>query len=510
MPSDLSGGIIPTAYRDLFEMINSHGLEKLTFTIFSPLFESKTLTKAILNQIWYTVTHSNSIGSRADFYKCLALMAIVQQGKAIDEKLLDNYVKQELPIPTLDSVTNLEDRLIRLLRNDQKKTTLCFRYNDLCLLDTIQVDKVPEKKGIIIRHVEYDITSMRLRNKVSRRYNDFFVLHELLTSKYPYRIIPILPPKKTVNVDSEFLEERRRSLQRYLQILCRHPTIYDTDIIKFFLTFQGTSCGDNMKATYKNDLDEYNSESRSSSNSIDNNEKSPEDSDGIQMFHTSQTHILFLHQHLNQIRGYLKSINEKTFKNANDFSNIEKALQTLGSDSTNVDRWATGPNDYWPTIQTGLGSLPIEVNAISQRMNEQFKRDDQVISDHLDMLVDLLQGYKDLCKRFEEALQNEKKAIHKANNQQQRSSTATSTSSKNDTNLDTIEKRNRHALQCVHIETQLVYANLEAFVYILSSFANSQCNGSLDLANIWKAFANKVSQLGQTYTTKSPIDRLRK
>ncbi|CAF3839906.1 unnamed protein product [Rotaria magnacalcarata] len=469
MPSDLSGGIIPTAYRDLFEMINSHGLEKLTFTIFSPLFESKTLTKAILNQIWYTVTHSNSIGSRADFYKCLALMAIVQQGKAIDEKLLDNYVKQELPIPTLDSVTNLEDRLIRLLRNDQKKTTLCFRYNDLCLLDTIQVDKVPEKKGIIIRHVEYDIT-----------------------------------------IDSEFLEERRRSLQRYLQILCRHPTIYDTDIIKFFLTFQGTSCGDNMKATYKNDLDEYNSESRSSSNSIDNNEKSPEDSDGIQMFHTSQTHILFLHQHLNQIRGYLKSINEKTFKNANDFSNIEKALQTLGSDSTNVDRWATGPNDYWPTIQTGLGSLPIEVNAISQRMNEQFKRDDQVISDHLDMLVDLLQGYKDLCKRFEEALQNEKKAIHKANNQQQRSSTATSTSSKNDTNLDTIEKRNRHALQCVHIETQLVYANLEAFVYILSSFANSQCNGSLDLANIWKAFANKVSQLGQTYTTKSPIDRLRK
>ncbi|CAF3308812.1 unnamed protein product [Rotaria socialis] len=469
MPSDLSGGIIPTAYRDLFEMINSHGLENLTFTIFSALFESKALTKAILNQIWYTVTHSNSIGSRTDFYKCLALMALVQQGKAIDEKLLDNYVNRELPIPALDSVTDLEDRLIRLLRNDQKKTTLCFRYNDLCILDTIQVDKVPEKKGIIIRHVEYDIT-----------------------------------------IDSEFLEERRRSLQRYLQILCRHPAIYDTDIIKFFLTFQGKSCGDNMKATYKNDLDEYNSESGSSSNSMDNNEKSPEDSDGIQMFHRSQTHILFLHQHLNQIRGYLKSINEKNFKNANDFSNIEKTLQTLGSDSTNVDRWATGPNDYWPTIQTGLGSLPIEVNAISERMNEQFKRNDQVISEHLDMLVDLLQGYKDLCKRFEEALQNEKKALQKANNQQQRSSTAASTSSKNDTNPDTIEKRNRHALQCVQMETQLVYANLEAFVYILSSFANSQCSGSLDLANIWKAFANKVSQLGQTYTTKSPIDRLRK
>jgi sorting nexin-8 len=41
-------------------------------------------------------------------------------------------------------------------------------------------------------------------------------------------------------VDKEFIEERRRSLKRYLQIICRHPTICETEIIKFFLTFQGT------------------------------------------------------------------------------------------------------------------------------------------------------------------------------------------------------------------------------------------------------------------------------
>jgi hypothetical protein len=41
-------------------------------------------------------------------------------------------------------------------------------------------------------------------------------------------------------VDKEFIEERRRSLKRYLQILCRHPTICETELIKFFLTFQGT------------------------------------------------------------------------------------------------------------------------------------------------------------------------------------------------------------------------------------------------------------------------------
>ncbi len=54
---------------------------------------------------------------------------------------------KELPTPTIDSINNLEDRLIRLLRSNQEKSVLCFRYNDLCALDTIQVDVIPEKKG---------------------------------------------------------------------------------------------------------------------------------------------------------------------------------------------------------------------------------------------------------------------------------------------------------------------------------------------------------------------------
>ena len=39
----------------------------------------------------------------------------------------------------------------------------------------------------------------RHKNKVLRRYNDFVALHELLSIKYPFRIVPQLPPKKTVN-----------------------------------------------------------------------------------------------------------------------------------------------------------------------------------------------------------------------------------------------------------------------------------------------------------------------
>lgn len=73
---------------------------------------------------------------------------------------------------------------------------------------------------------------------------------------------------------------------------------------------------------------------------------------------------------------------------------INDWFRTLGSDPTTIDRWATGPNDYWPRIQVGLADLPVEMNALSERMKEQCQRDNEVINEHLDMLIDLLQGYK--------------------------------------------------------------------------------------------------------------------
>ncbi len=48
----------------------------------------------------------------------------------------------------------------------------------------------------------------------------------------------------------------------------------------------------------------------------------------------------------------------------------------------------------------GLVDLPVEMNAISGRMTEQCKCDDEVINDHLDMLIELLQGYKVIKNRL--------------------------------------------------------------------------------------------------------------
>lgn len=70
------------------------------------------------------------------------------------------------------------------------------------------------------------------------------------------------------------------------------------------------------------------------------------------------------------------------------------SFRLISTDSTQIERWATGLNDYWPTIQKGLLDIPVEINAIAERIHEEGKHEDEMINDHLDMLIELLQGYR--------------------------------------------------------------------------------------------------------------------
>ena len=78
-------------------------------------------------------------------------------------------------MPTVDAVNDLENRLIRLLRDDQQKNTLFFRYGDLCALETIQVDIAPERQGTkafgalrIARETTTSSSSLRISSRTHR------------------------------------------------------------------------------------------------------------------------------------------------------------------------------------------------------------------------------------------------------------------------------------------------------------------------------------------------------
>lgn len=63
--------------------------------------------------------------------------------------------------------------------------------------ETILVTLMPEKEGMFMfQHHNYEVTSSRRGSKVIRRYSDFVWLLDCLHKRYPFRVLPLLPPKR--------------------------------------------------------------------------------------------------------------------------------------------------------------------------------------------------------------------------------------------------------------------------------------------------------------------------
>jgi sorting nexin-8 len=72
--------------------------------------------------------------------------------------------------------------------------------------------------------------------KVCRRYSDFTALHELLQARFPNRILPRVPPATLTafmaGVASDFAEDRRKALKRWITFVVTHPVISKDPIVK--------------------------------------------------------------------------------------------------------------------------------------------------------------------------------------------------------------------------------------------------------------------------------------
>lgn len=63
--------------------------------------------------------------------------------------------------------------------------------------EVVTVNLLPEKEGIFMfQHRNYEVASTRRQSKVIRRYSDFVWLLDCLHKRYPFRQLPLLPPKR--------------------------------------------------------------------------------------------------------------------------------------------------------------------------------------------------------------------------------------------------------------------------------------------------------------------------
>ncbi|KAG0676214.1 Sorting nexin mvp1 [Kluyveromyces marxianus] len=112
--------------------------------------------------------------------------------------------------------------------------------------DIVVVEEIPEREGLVFKHTNYSIkhliplpgTDPSEDRTVVRRYSDFDWLQDVLLRKYPFRMIPELPPKKigSQNADPLFLAKRRKGLSRFINLVMKHPILKKDDLVLTFLT----------------------------------------------------------------------------------------------------------------------------------------------------------------------------------------------------------------------------------------------------------------------------------
>ncbi|ROI15944.1 Sorting nexin-8 [Anabarilius grahami] len=228
--------------------------------------------------------------------------------------------------------------------------------------DSVLVEIEPRRKGLsFLKHVEYRIVSKCFQIPVQRRYSDFEVFHGLLLQKFIYRTVPPLPPKRILKgvlnsvSDREFNDSRRRGLQRFMTLVIRHPVLAGDELVNIFLSASSADVQNKMRDAYKKTGDE---------------------------FLTSQ---IALHGKVNlpeEMRSQAAA-NREVIANTPDLppnATMSKA---------------------WKTQRKSLGELSGEFGLLADKAAHQGSREEDEVVEKLNLLLEQLQSYKDLCDRHD-------------------------------------------------------------------------------------------------------------
>lgn len=80
-----------------------------------------------------------------------------------------------MPKPSLGDLSDLKSLSVHQ-RRENNPNVLGYNYDELVSLDTVEVELVPEKKGIILKHNEYHVSS-KVRGQIKNVYQGLQMLN---------------------------------------------------------------------------------------------------------------------------------------------------------------------------------------------------------------------------------------------------------------------------------------------------------------------------------------------
>ncbi|XP_073722251.1 sorting nexin-8 isoform X2 [Misgurnus anguillicaudatus] len=356
------------------------------------------------------------------------------------------------------------------------------------------------KKMSFLKHVEYRIISKCFQVPVHRRYSDFELFHSLLLQKFIYRMVPPLPPKRILKgvlnsiSDREFNDSRRRGLQRFMTLVIRHPVLAGDELVNIFLSESSGDVQHKLREAFKKSGDEF----LSSQMALHGKVYLPEDIH--RQAATNREVIVNIHSSFHKLRDVAERMAQRSRENSTDLLMFGKDLSELGSDTSDLPASAV-LGKAWLTQRKSLVELSGEFGLLADKAAHQGSREEDEVVEKLNLLLEQLQSYKELCDRHDNgvllehqrAFERRSSVVKHLKNQNSIEQPESRLTQEN--TIITMEMRSYFSLLCLHQETQLVFTHLPLVTNILGAFVHSQIQGHKEMGDVWGDLHPKLKSL---------------
>ncbi|KAG8822978.1 Sorting nexin mvp1 [Serendipita sp. 400] len=270
--SILGNAQIPPVYAQTFTTMDTLGTGTVSINSLQRVISTSGLPAATIEQIINLVSSKSRV-SRGEFYVALALVGLAQQDQGISIENVAKLAQQnELPVPSLDAsaLAAIGSSTVKssfppprpgpVYNPDPDPWTLPSKgtwsggspiadagHATASIISSglpphwwkgqEQVTvSIHGQQGLFFnRFTVYSVQSYSRGPAVQRRYSEFVFLWDCLVRRYPFRILPQLPPKR-IGPDENFIEQRRKGLARFLNFVVNHPVIKDDGVLSVFLS----------------------------------------------------------------------------------------------------------------------------------------------------------------------------------------------------------------------------------------------------------------------------------
>ncbi|OSD02930.1 hypothetical protein PYCCODRAFT_1434816 [Trametes coccinea BRFM310] len=271
--SVIGDATVPPVYDRAWSAVDPGNTGETSVNALSRVLGTSSLSASTIDRIVSLVSSRPRV-SRLEFFVALALAALAQSGKDLSVERVAALAQQNaLPEPSLDldsmapSTSNFQDAVRMPLPARAYSTEDPWNVSRFTSAggapkvpalgsinngapsnisgtglprewwkkqETVFVNVLGHQGFVLNRYLVYEISSDR-GAPVPRRYSEFVFLWDVLVKRYPFRLLPSLPPKR-IGPDEGFLEQRKRGLTRFINFVVNHPIIKDDGVLAAFLT----------------------------------------------------------------------------------------------------------------------------------------------------------------------------------------------------------------------------------------------------------------------------------